>query len=55
MSEEKAMLRVKDATVTLEVRDGTQMNAYVARPSEGDTHPGLLVFQEAYGVKRTHS
>ena len=50
MSDEKAMLRVKDATVTLEVRDGTQMNAYVARPSEGDTHPGLLVFQEAYGV-----
>ena len=50
MSEEKAMLPVKDATVTLQVSDGTQMNAYVARPSEGDTHPGLLVFQEAYGV-----
>jgi carboxymethylenebutenolidase len=50
MEEEKAMVPVKDATVTLQVSDGTQMNAYAARPSEGDSHPGLLVFQEAYGV-----
>jgi len=50
MSEEKAMLRVKDATVTLEVRDGTQMNAYVASPGESGSYPGLLVFQEAFGV-----
>jgi carboxymethylenebutenolidase len=52
MAEEKATrsVSVKDATVTLEVSDGTQMNAYVARPSEGDIHPGLLVFQEAFGV-----
>ena len=26
------------------------MNAYVARPTEGAAHPGLLVFQEAFGV-----
>jgi len=26
------------------------MNAYVARPADGTTHPGLLVFQEAFGV-----
>ena len=50
MTEEKATLPVKDATVTLQVSDRTQMNAYVARPSEGDIHPGLLVFQEAFGV-----
>jgi len=50
MAEEKAILPVKDATVTLEVRDGTQMNAYVASPGESGSYPGLLVFQEAYGV-----
>jgi carboxymethylenebutenolidase len=26
------------------------MNAHVARPADGAQHPGLLVFQEAYGV-----
>lgn len=26
------------------------MNAYVARPADGKAHPGLLVFQEAFGV-----
>lgn len=26
------------------------MEAYVARPSEGGPHPGLMVFQEAFGV-----
>jgi len=50
MAEERAMLSVKDASVTLQASDGTQMNAYVARPSEGESHPGLLVFQEAFGV-----
>jgi len=50
MAEEKATPPVKDAMVTLHVSDRTQMNAYVARPSEGDVHPGLLVFQEAFGV-----
>jgi len=50
MTEEKAALSVKDVTVTLEVRDGTQMNAYVASPGESGSYPGLLVFQEAFGV-----
>jgi carboxymethylenebutenolidase len=34
----------------LAVADGTRMAAYVARPKEGEAHPGLLVFQEAFGV-----
>jgi carboxymethylenebutenolidase len=34
----------------LEVADGTRMAAYVARPENGGPHPGLLVFQEAFGV-----
>jgi carboxymethylenebutenolidase len=36
--------------ITLSVSDGTTMPAYVARPMSAGTHPGLLVFQEAFGV-----
>ena len=42
---------VKEA-VELAVEDGTRMAAYVARPEQGGPHPGLLVFQEAFGVNR---
>lgn len=34
----------------LTVADGTRMTAYVARPQQGGPHPGLLLFQEAFGV-----
>ncbi len=40
---------VKD-NVELDVADGTRMAAYVARPEGDGPHPGLLVFQEAFGV-----
>jgi carboxymethylenebutenolidase len=36
--------------VTLEVSDGTKMNAYVVRPSDSEPHPGIIVFQDAFGV-----
>ncbi len=36
--------------VQLEVGDGTTMAAYVARPDGAGPHPGILVFQEAFGV-----
>lgn len=36
--------------VTLDVADGTTMNAYVARPAGDARAPGILVFQEAFGV-----
>jgi len=36
--------------VELAVADGTRMAAYVARPERGGPRPGLLVFQEAFGV-----
>lgn len=36
--------------VTLGVNDGTQMKAYVARPSGSGSHPGIMVFQDAFGV-----
>ena len=36
--------------VTLSVSDGTTMSAYVARPASATKAPGILVFQEAFGV-----
>jgi carboxymethylenebutenolidase len=36
--------------VELAVADGTTMAAYVARPERSGPHPGLLLFQEAFGV-----
>jgi len=36
--------------VPLHVSDGTTMSAYVARPSTPGRHPGLMLFQEAFGV-----
>ncbi|MGA2337456.1 MAG: dienelactone hydrolase family protein [Terriglobales bacterium] len=38
--------------VELTVADGTRMAAYVARPGHGGPHPGILLFQEAFGVNR---
>ncbi len=37
--------------VELTVSDGTTMSAYVARPQRTGKHPGIIVFQEAFGVK----
>jgi carboxymethylenebutenolidase len=34
----------------LPVADGTRMAAYVARPKDQGSHPGLMLFQEAFGV-----
>ncbi|MGA2413377.1 MAG: dienelactone hydrolase family protein [Candidatus Sulfotelmatobacter sp.] len=36
--------------IELSVGEGTRMGAYVAQPEHGGPHPGLLVFQEAFGV-----
>ncbi len=36
--------------VTISVADGTSMNAYVAKPASVGSAPGIVVFQEAYGV-----
>jgi carboxymethylenebutenolidase len=36
--------------VTLAVSDGSTMDAYVARPASPGKYPGILVFQEAFGV-----
>ena len=36
--------------INLKVSDGTTMAAYVARPEMAGMHPGIIVFQEAFGV-----
>ncbi len=38
--------------VILPVADGTSLSAYVARPSGSGPFPGLIVFQEAFGVNQ---
>ena len=43
-------MEINTEYVTLPVNDGTTMRAWVARPKEEGEHPGLLVFQEAFGV-----
>src|ERR1700680_3604424 len=45
-----SMDTVHTKNVTLQVADGTTMNAFVATPADGGKLPGLLVFQEAFGV-----
>src|SRR5215469_6298843 len=41
-----------DNSLTLEVSDGSTMRAYAATPPEHGPYPGLIVFQEAFGVNR---
>lgn len=36
--------------ITLDVSDGTQMDAYVSRPNSDKPHAAIIVFQEAFGV-----
>ncbi|HVB57698.1 MAG TPA: dienelactone hydrolase family protein [Candidatus Acidoferrales bacterium] len=44
------MSKIATQRVTLQVADGTTMSAYTARPAEEGKAPGMLVFQEAFGV-----
>jgi carboxymethylenebutenolidase len=46
------MASVQTEKVMLQVADGTAMNAYVATPADGGKLPGLIVFQEIFGVNR---
>ena len=43
-------MEIRSEYVELKVSDGTTMLAWTARPVAGDSLPGLLVFQEAFGV-----
>jgi carboxymethylenebutenolidase len=43
-------MEIRSEYVDLKVSDGTTMQAWTARPVNGGACPGLLVFQEAFGV-----
>lgn len=43
-------MEISGEYVNLSVNDGTTMRAWTARPKEEGLRPGLLVFQEAFGV-----
>lgn len=43
-------MAIKTEQIVLEVPGSNQMAAYEARPAAGGPHPGLMVFQEAFGV-----
>jgi carboxymethylenebutenolidase len=43
-------MEIRTGYVTLQVSDGTEMRCWTARPAAGGHHPGLIVFQEAFGV-----
>ncbi len=43
-------MEISSEYVQLSVNDGTTMRAWVARPKEKGANPGLLLFQEAFGV-----
>jgi carboxymethylenebutenolidase len=49
-SEESQARETVKERVELRVRESTPMAAYVARPSAPGRRPGLIVFQEAFGV-----
>ncbi|MGH9732859.1 MAG: dienelactone hydrolase family protein, partial [Candidatus Acidiferrales bacterium] len=44
------MSGAKTEFVTLKIADGTTMRAFIAMPVRGSKLPGILVFQEAFGV-----
>ena len=44
------MTKIKTEMISLKVSDGTSMNAYAAFPDDDNKYPGLLLFQEAFGV-----
>ncbi len=45
-----AQVGIVKEKIELKVADNTTMQAYMARPASGGPHPGLMVFQEAFGV-----
>ena len=44
------MQSIDGAWIELEVADGTRMRAWLARPEDRAKAPGLIVYQEAFGV-----
>jgi len=43
-------MSIKNNYIELKVSDTTLMQAYLARPEDPGPHPGIIIFQEAFGV-----
>jgi carboxymethylenebutenolidase len=43
-------MAIREEKITLQVADGTSMDAYVVAPDDSAKGPGMLVFQEIFGV-----
>lgn len=46
----RGMNSIETDTLHIPVGDGTTMDGYLARPAGAGPHPGLIVFQEIFGV-----
>src|ERR1700759_930115 len=46
----RRMVEVVTQKVSLSVTDGSSMDAFVAQPTGNEQRPGLMLFQEAFGV-----
>lgn len=44
------MKEIVTDNIALNITDGSSMSAFVAQPADNNEHPGILVFQEAFGV-----
>ncbi len=49
ISGRRVAMKIATQRVTLQVADGTSMNAYTARPAEEGKFPGILVFRRLSG------
>ncbi len=47
---EENLMKINSEMISLNISDGTKMSAFTARPDDGKKYPGLLLFQEAFGV-----
>jgi carboxymethylenebutenolidase len=43
-------MEIRSEYIKLKVSDGTDVRGWTARPAAAGAHPGLIVFQEAFGV-----
>ena len=50
MTESVGQLEITTQTIDLPAEGSSPMAAYVARPAGAERYPGLMVFQEAFGV-----
>jgi carboxymethylenebutenolidase len=45
-------MKIRSERISVPVADGSTMPAYLSRPDDGGKYPGVLVFQEIFGVNR---